>query len=169
MEDTWAFICYFNFMCHFYLKLMRLKVIHKCGHVRLQDFHSVFLNSSPFTADLVHTPDICDLNMIFNLLETQPYQIIWIRALLIREKLQSDQSNSQMNRLRYDLTGSVKRISLFTTIVFLWKAPQAEPRHNLVACRCWQASAWQTIVMQEVATFPPPQHKFANLGARRDH
>ncbi len=51
----------------------------------------------------------------------------------------------------------------------LWKAPQAELRHNLVACRCWQASAWQTNAMQEVATFLPPQCKFANLGAHRDH
>ncbi len=38
-------------------------------------------------------------------------------------------------------------------------------RHNLVACRCWQASAWQTNAMQEVATFLLPQRKFANLGA----
>ncbi len=51
----------------------------------------------------------------------------------------------------------------------LWKAPQAEPHHNLVACRCWQASAWQTNAMQEVATFLPLQRKFANLGAHRDH
>ncbi len=51
----------------------------------------------------------------------------------------------------------------------LWKAPQAKPRQTLVACRCWQLSAWQTNAMQEVATFPPPQRKFANLGARRDH
>ncbi len=49
------------------------------------------------------------------------------------------------------------------------KAPQAEPRHNLVACRCWQASSWRINAMQEVATFPPPQCKFAYLGARRDH
>ncbi len=48
----------------------------------------------------------------------------------------------------------------------LWKAPQAEPRHNLLT-RCWQASAWQTNAMQEVATFPSPQRKFANLGARK--
>ncbi len=41
---------------------------------------------------------------------------------------------------------------------------QAEPCHNLVACRCWQTSAWQTNAMQEVATFPSPQCKFANLG-----
>ncbi len=51
----------------------------------------------------------------------------------------------------------------------LWKAPQAEPRHNLVACRCWQVSAWQTNAMQEVATFLPLQCKFTNLGAHRDH
>ncbi len=42
-------------------------------------------------------------------------------------------------------------------------------RHNLVACRCWQASAWQTNAMQEVATFLPSQRKFANFGAHRDH
>ncbi len=30
----------------------------------------------------------------------------------------------------------------------LWKAPQPEPRHDLVACRCWQASAWQTNAMR---------------------
>ncbi len=51
----------------------------------------------------------------------------------------------------------------------LWKGPQAEPRHNIVAYRCWQASAWQTNAMQEVATFQPPQRKFTNIGARRDH
>ncbi len=51
----------------------------------------------------------------------------------------------------------------------LWKAPQAESRHNLVACRCWQAGAWQTNAIQEVATFLPLQCKFANLGAHRDH
>ncbi len=51
----------------------------------------------------------------------------------------------------------------------IWKAPQAEPRDNLVAYRCWQATAWQTYAIQEVATFLSPQRKFANLGARRDH
>ncbi len=48
------------------------------------------------------------------------------------------------------------------------KRHKLKPSRNLVACRCWQASAWQTSAMPEVATFLPPQRKFANLGAHRD-
>ncbi len=49
-----------------------------------------------------------------------------------------------------------------------WTPSQPEPRHNLVACRCWQASVWQTNAMQRLQP-STAQHKFANLGVHRDH
>ncbi len=50
-----------------------------------------------------------------------------------------------------------------------WKAPQPEPRHNIMALQMLTSKRVTDKWHAKVVTFPLPQRKFADLGTSRDH